>query len=86
MRRYTKEHYLNINELQQHKGKKEVHVYKCNSFSNNNVFGIKLKGTNLVNRLELLCDCENSLNIVVAQLLDQVSNRWIVLKKTNDNI
>ena len=38
-------------------------------------------GTNLVNGLELLCDCKDCLNVVVAQLLHQVSNGRIVLKK-----
>lgn len=38
-------------------------------------------GTNFVNGLELLCDSKDSLNVVVAQLLNQVSNRGIVLKK-----
>lgn len=41
----------------------------------------KMKRTNLVNRLELLCDCKYSLDVVVAQLLNQVSNGGIVLGK-----
>lgn len=35
----------------------------------------------MVDRLELFCDCKDSLNVVVTQLLNQVSNGGIVLKK-----
>ena len=40
-----------------------------------------LNRTHLINRLELLCNCKDSLYIVVTQLLNKMSNGWIVLKR-----
>lgn len=69
----------NDGEYAQKQYNKNVKEYNI-KLDNESVASMRLKETNLVNRLELLCDCKYSLNVVVTQLLNQVSNRRIVLK------
>lgn len=72
-------HWASPNHTHAHGRNEEEYARKERGKSEVKERQIKKQRTHLVNRLELFCDRKDGLNVVVTQLLNQVSDGGIVL-------